>query len=304
MKEERKRYDAGLKAFCKAMYEEGQSPVRAAMWGMKVASGLKREATCNNCGKSDTFTLFMKTRCSRIGIPLTAVQCECGLVFLNPQPDKSLGIKYFEKAYSGQVDASYFNDEQTIIKRNQERFDIISHLPAPDKTILDFGAGMGFFVDICLYNRWSVAGVEQSEKATDYAWEKFRIVFRHISSLKKHNFNIITLWDVIEHLPNPKGTLLMLKEYLTPGGHIVIETANINSHDFKVKRKKWSFWLMDHFYYYSEKTLSDLLESVGFTILRATPSKKKHFKPIRSIRSLIYRHVSPEPIMIVTAKLN
>ncbi|MCK4500709.1 class I SAM-dependent methyltransferase [Candidatus Babeliales bacterium] len=222
-------------------------------------------------------------------------------------------MEYFDKAYSGAVDVQYFTDEQAIIKRNHDRFDMISTLPSPNKTILDFGAGVGYFVRECVENDWFVVGVEQSEAAMHRAWYRLGVfLFADMWLFKDDRFNIITLWDVIEHLEDPKATLTMLKEYLAPGGYIVIETANINSLDFHTKRKRWSFWLMDHYYYYSDKTLKTLLRSIGFTIVDVIdPAKKpktlkRFFRPLTGLKGFYYKRkyqtASNDPIMIVVAK--
>lgn len=269
----------------------------------------------------------MNTKCFRLRIPLTVVKCEqCDLVFLHPRPDKKLGIEYFDKAYSnaeGFEDIGYFRDDDAIFARNQERFKIISRIPAPNKKILDFGAGQGHFVKICRDEGWSAIGIEQSNEAIKKTKEQFGFdLLYDLSSLEKRSIEIITLWDVIEHLENPREILLMLSEYLVDDGHIVIETANINSFDFHIKKKKWTFWLMDHFYYYSNYTLKYLLNTLGFTLAdynsnesSPKPRKKRDLKKFLTLKNYIIglkmfyykrklENVSNDPLMIVTAKLS
>ncbi|MBK8698078.1 MAG: hypothetical protein IPN29_00170 [Saprospiraceae bacterium] len=74
---------------------------------------------CNNCEDSNSNPFITSAKCYWSKTPLTVVECNtCGLVFLNPRPDKSLGIEYFDKAYSnaeGFEDHSYYTDNAQIL---------------------------------------------------------------------------------------------------------------------------------------------------------------------------------------------
>jgi len=226
---------------------------------------------CHNCGSS-SYSHFMDTNCLGTNTPLTSVRCdECGLVFLNPRPDKELGKAYFDKAYSGVEgfeNHSYYRDHDSILLRNNQRFEYIKKLDVADKSILDFGAGQGHFVKVAQENGWEVVGVEQSKEGIAAAKRLFNIDLKNsIENIKGRKFSVICLWDVIEHLEDPKAVLLMLAEYLHQDGYFIIETGNINSYSFYMDRKKWGYWSVDHFYYFSYSTLKDLLERIGFRIV-------------------------------------
>ena len=233
---------------------------------------------CNNCGKSD-FQFFIKTKCYWSKTPLNVVRCKnCDLIFLNPRPDKILGIDYFDKAYSnadGFKNHSYYRDNELIFNRNRKRFEILKKIDAPDHNILDFGAGQGHFVKICIENKWAASGIELSLAAIKSAKEQFGIeLHTTLDNFKTCNFGVITLWDVIEHLENPKEVLMNLREYLHADGFLIIETSNINSYDFLFNRKKWGYWHIDHYYYYTNITLKYLLDRVGFEIINLNKDEK------------------------------
>jgi 2-polyprenyl-3-methyl-5-hydroxy-6-metoxy-1,4-benzoquinol methylase len=230
---------------------------------------------CNNCGH-ETFESFATVQCYFTKEPLSVVTCKnCGLVFLNPRPNKSLGLQYFENAYSnarGFESHSYYRDHDQIFERNKKRLKVIEGIQPPNDRILDFGAGQGHFVKTAIDNNLQAVGVELSPAAIKAAKENFNLdLVDSLEKLGTKDFGIICLWDVIEHLEDPKSSLLKLSEYLHPDGFFVIETSNIDSLDFLVMRNNWSYWHVDHLYYFSGKTIEFLLKSLNFKIVK-TPS--------------------------------
>jgi 2-polyprenyl-3-methyl-5-hydroxy-6-metoxy-1,4-benzoquinol methylase len=231
------------------------------------------EVRCNNCEQND-FVKLHKAACYATRVPLNVVQCkQCGLVYLNPRPDKSLGLAYFEQAYSnaeGFEDHDYYRDHEAIFKRNRKRFEMINALNSPNKKILDFGAGQGHFVKVARDMGWQGEGTELSPAAIAAAQANFGLTLHdNLDAIQVRDFGVIALWDVIEHLEDPKGILQMLSEYLHPDGYFIIETANIDSLDYALNREKWSYWHVDHLYYFSKKTLRYLLETLKFEIIPA-----------------------------------
>ncbi len=232
---------------------------------------------CNNCEQND-YTSFANVKCFSTHEPLSVAKCKhCDLVFLSPRPDKKLGLAYFENAYSnakGFESHSYYRDHQQIFSRNQNRFDLIKSLPCPNSKILDFGAGQGHFVKTALDNGWQADGIELSPAAIVAAKENFNIeLLDSVNKLQTHDFGVIALWDVIEHLENPKETILELAKHLHKDGFIIVETSNIDSLDYFIQKEKWGYWHVDHFYYYSKKTIEYLFRSIHFQLVSPPASK-------------------------------
>jgi len=195
---------------------------------------------------------------------------------LNPRPDKKLGLEYFEKAYSnakGFEEHSYYRDHEKIFERNNSRFALIKDLPVTNKSILDFGAGQGHFVKVALDNGWAANGIELSAAAIKAARENFNVeLFDSLEKLEGKEFGVIALWDVIEHLEDPRGILLALSRHLHPKGFFVVETSNIDSVDFLMKKQNWNYWHVDHLYYYSRQTIQDLFTRLNFKMV-SVPGK-------------------------------
>ena len=239
----------------------------------------KKNINCNNCG-SESLKLHTKTKCSWSNLDLNIVICtNCNLVFSHPKPNKSLGLKYFDDAYSnapGFENHSYYRDHKNIFIRNKNRFELVKRSNPPNSNILDFGSGQGHFLKVCGDNNWNAVGIELSRAAIDVGKKLFNVnILDSTENLPKNHFGVITLWDVIEHLQNPKETLLMLETFLHEDGILIFETSNIDSYDYLIKKRKWSYWDVDHYYYYSHRTLSYLLNSLGFEIINVTIEDKK-----------------------------
>jgi 2-polyprenyl-3-methyl-5-hydroxy-6-metoxy-1,4-benzoquinol methylase len=227
--------------------------------------------SCNNCNNSE-YESLEKVLCFSTKLLLSPVRCNnCGLVYLNPRPNKQLGLDYFELAYSnakGFEDHEYYRNHAMIFKRNIKRFEILDKLTPPNKNILDFGAGQGHFVKVARDLGWSCEGTELSQSAIDAAKTKFGVsLFKSLGEIKSRDFGVIALWDVIEHLEDPRGTLKLLSNYLHSDGYFVIETANIDSVDYLLNKGKWSYWHVDHLSYFSKKTLKYLVNSIGFEVV-------------------------------------
>lgn len=233
---------------------------------------------CNNCSK-ENFQVFAQVKCYFTNEPLSVVKCNhCGLVYLNPRPDKNLGLSYFEKAYSNAEEFnshSYYRDHEQIFIRNEKRFELIEKLQSPNNKILDFGAGQGHFVKTAIDHKWDAIGLELSVAAIKAAKENFDIdLMDSIQKLNINDFGIIALWDVIEHLEDPKSTLLELSKYLHKDGIFIIETSNIDSLDFALSKKKWSYWHVDHLFYFSKRTIEYLLNRLNFKLINPVLSEK------------------------------
>ena len=159
-------------------------------------------------------------------------------------------------------------------------------------SLLDVGCGLGFFVKkIRGFKSWESYGYEISTSAVEYAKEKFNsqnIFCGRVeeSNFSKNYFDIITLWDVIEHIPDPHQLLNYLRTILKENGILFIHTPNIGVQLPKARFKR--FFLeenephlleaKDHLNIYSPQTIKILLKQCGFGRQNFI-----HFRPIQSV---------------------
>ncbi len=167
-------------------------------------------------------------------------------------------------------------------------------LTAPSGKILDVGCGLGFFVKRIADQKtgWEATGYEISEKAVRFARDKngLKNVFPGIvqnSGIAKGSLDVITLWDVIEHIPKPHSLLEYLHSLLKPGGILFLQTPNFPIQLFKAKLKVMLKGMKpdghyleakDHINDYAEKTMKMLAKQTGFTDCKFTI-----LKPIASV---------------------
>jgi len=142
--------------------------------------------------------------------------------------------------------------------------------------VLDVGFGTGFFLEEALNQGWTVSGIELSESALKIAHTQLgdRAILisgdLRTAHLTSQTFDLITFWDVLAHVSDPRGYLLRAKELLKPGGVLVIKTPLRSGSFFKglVFIPGWICESLLHWpwqiFYFSEFTLQRFLESLGF----------------------------------------
>ncbi|MCW7480712.1 class I SAM-dependent methyltransferase [Leptospira kanakyensis] len=157
---------------------------------------------------------------------------------------------------------------------------ISTYLKSEKGNLLDVGCGLGFFVKAVLTKKtgWSAVGYEISKQAVKFANEQngMKTVYAGLvqdSKLPKESFDIITLWDVIEHIPKPHSLLTYLHGLLKPGGILFLQTPNfpiqLAKANLKVKLKGMQEGVhyleaKDHVNNYKMHTLAELGKQCGF----------------------------------------
>lgn len=198
------------------------------------------------------------------------VRClRCGLVYVNPQGN----IRDIYLYYRNMQDDVYVAEEQgrrisaKIILKKISRY-------KRKGRILDIGCATGFLLDEARKQGWETYGVELSRWTAHYARERFNLnVFEGI--LKKARFpssyfDAILLIDSIEHLIDPKDTLQEVRRILNPEGVLAVSTPDIDSFMSRFLKARWWGIKQSHLYYFSRKTLSQLLDVTGFKVVKYT----------------------------------
>jgi 2-polyprenyl-3-methyl-5-hydroxy-6-metoxy-1,4-benzoquinol methylase len=140
------------------------------------------------------------------------------------------------------------------------------------KRLLDVGAYTGVFVELAREHGWDAYGIELSLWAAELCHQKGLNVKRGTLNdlcFSDNYFDVITSWDVIEHLNDPHTHLEDIHRILKPGGLLVIHTIDIDAPFARLMGARWP-WLMEmHLVYFSRRTLALMLEDVGFDVIRA-----------------------------------
>ncbi len=230
------------------------------------------DVPCNLCGSEKR-----KPYCPENGLRL--VQCEdCGLVYVNPRPDPRelyalYGETYFHNNQSGVVGyTNYLKDEPNIRRTFAGRLQRLSQFIKPGK-LLDVGCAAGFFLDEARKAGWQVQGLDVSSFAVQYAAENFKLDVQQGSftdlPFPSNSYDLISMWDVIEHVPNPKSYIARAAELLKKGGVFVMATPDVDSIPARLTGKRWVGFKLseEHVYYFSARTLGKMLEEAGFEVI-------------------------------------
>ncbi|MBP7999890.1 MAG: class I SAM-dependent methyltransferase [Chloroflexi bacterium] len=238
---------------------------------------------CNLCGRDDWHVRFPVTmtdpdslnvdayRCtsSSYGSHAQIVQCNhCGYVYANPRwPSEAL-----IQAYTAVEDEVYEREREGRELTFQKHLQAMEKIRGENKRgrILDVGAYIGVFVEVARQRGWEAWGLEPSAWAAQAAHQRgLNIIEGTLESptLQGQTFDVITLWDVIEHVDDPYSELARAFQLLTPGGMVVVHTMDIDSWMARLMGARWP-WLMDmHIHYFSQKTLAQMLEKIGYRVI-------------------------------------
>jgi SAM-dependent methyltransferase len=142
---------------------------------------------------------------------------------------------------------------------------------------LDVGCAAGFCMQALRELGFDVHGVEVSETIARHAIERLGFDTVHIGTLEQapfdeRTFDLITMWDVIEHVADPRRLLARARELLTPDGLLVLETQNIDSPFARALGPRWHHYKhAEHIYHFTPGSLRRLLGSAGFAVKVMTP---------------------------------
>jgi 2-polyprenyl-3-methyl-5-hydroxy-6-metoxy-1,4-benzoquinol methylase len=141
--------------------------------------------------------------------------------------------------------------------------------------ILDVGCGTGELLKYFKDKGWSTTGIEPADNARNFAVIKHDLDIyteERLNDFKEENFDIITLWHVLEHVYDLNNRLEQLKRILKSNGHLIIAVPNIESHDAKFYGKYWAALdVPRHLYHFSKKTLTKLLHKHSCKVVAVYP---------------------------------
>ena len=196
-----------------------------------------------------------------------------------PQPLASeLPMYYESENYISHTDASRNLVEKIyqVVKKFtlKRKLRLINSFHTEEKELLDIGCGTGDFMLICKKNGWNVTGVEPGEKASLIAKDKLNqnSIFTEIINLPEKQFDVITLWHVLEHIPNTQFYIQRLKEKLKPNGILIIAVPNFKSYDANYYGAFWAaFDVPRHLWHFSKTAIQKLFSIQKMKIEKILP---------------------------------
>ncbi|WP_369908031.1 class I SAM-dependent methyltransferase [Mesonia sp. K7] len=203
---------------------------------------------------------------------------EKDILITSPIPDISKLPKYYKSEnYISHTDGkrNLFERAYQAVKSFmlQHKLKLIENCQPVNKTILDIGAGTGDFLAYLKKKDWQVKGVEPNPSARNLAEQKGITLHQDISELPTDDkFEVITLWHVLEHIPDLENFILQLKSRLTENGVLIIAVPNFKSYDARYYQNFWAAYdVPRHLWHFSQKGIKRLFAAHQFSIQKSKP---------------------------------
>ncbi len=197
------------------------------------------------------------------------------LLFTNPKP------KNLDKYYDSNDYISHTDSSKTLVDKLYQyvknytlknKLKLINSFNTNQKKILDIGAGTGDFISVCKNNNWNTTGIEPSKKARDIASTKNLVLRDSIDKIVEEKFDIITMWHVLEHVPNLDEYIVKLKKLLTKDGVLIIAVPNYKSYDAKYHKEYWAAYdVPRHLWHFSKTSIEKLFAMVDMYVEKRIP---------------------------------
>ena len=196
----------------------------------------------------------------------TIVACDsCGFTFTNPQFEIDEYSAIYAKAPRPEPNKSMLEAELLRFSRLQRLID--GYCPA-SKRMLDLGCGDGTFLSMSRAKEkigFEIGEIAVNEQ-TDFAIMRGDLVQSlRDGVLPRGSFDVITAWDVLEHLPDLESYMVAISDLLEPGGHFFATVPNVKSIVAKLSGASWNLILLEHLWYFSPHTLERFLVRFGLT---------------------------------------
>ena len=238
------------------------------------------QVNCNLCGANDAELVYIeKDRLLKLPGTFRLVRCrQCGLLYLNPRPAPQEIKDYYPEEY-GPYTVTPQDEPSWITRLDQsygywKRARIVSRARPQGGRILDVGCAMGNFLHMMTrLGPWETYGLDIDEQATGYAQDRYRVCSftgeLTDAGYPDSYFDVVTMWDVMEHLHDPTAALAEVHRILKPDGLFLARVPNVATWDARLFGPYWvGYDAPRHLYIYSPATLTAFLHKTGFRVDR------------------------------------
>jgi 2-polyprenyl-3-methyl-5-hydroxy-6-metoxy-1,4-benzoquinol methylase len=236
------------------------------------------DCNCDFCHSNDSELILQgPDRGERFRGSFYMVRCSnCGLIRQNPRLTWQSLKHYYPEHYH--AFGKLVREEKHLWRRLERRYGQMKRVRSIERfkrhgRLLEIGCGTGLFLEeILRSNRWEVVGVEPSRETAQYVHRNLMIPVHDQQfsdvDFEDSSFDVIVLWNVLEHLRFPVQDLHKIHRLLKPDGLLVFSIPNLESLDARVFGKYWVGWeLPRHLYLFPQEQLTKVLDSIGFEFL-------------------------------------
>ncbi len=207
-------------------------------------------------------------------VPYTVARCRCGFVqVLQDVTDDLLTELYSAEYYEGRDGdgfVDYAGQERKYRARFGRRLARLERGMRPGR-VLDVGCALGWFLAEAADRGWAAEGVEMSDHCRDFVAERFGLPV-HVGRVERlalaGGYDMVTLWDTIEYVRDPRALVRVCRGLLAPGGRLAITTGNVRSWRSRLQGRRWALLRPPkHLTYFTPRTLRTLLQQEGMRVV-------------------------------------
>ena len=200
------------------------------------------------------------------------------MLVTTPRPDNTDLGKYYESEdyiSHSNSNSSLFNRVYLLIRNYtiRKKLELLKSFNSEGKDLLDIGAGTGDFLLACKNDGWAIQGVEPNKKANMVAEDKTGIkISVEITEILNRKFDLITMWHVLEHVPDLNFYISNLKKLLKANGTLVIAVPNYKSFDAIYYKENWAAYdVPRHLWHFSQKAIKRLFKLERMKVVKIIP---------------------------------
>ena len=212
--------------------------------------------------------------------------------------DVSIGLDALRRLYQrsyffGDEYGNYFEDRRIIEKNFSGRLSTLRRLmTGAHQRLLEIGCAYGFFLNAARPSFESVQGIDVSEDAVRFAKEDLGLDVTCgdflEADLSNQTFDVVCLWDTIEHLATPRRYLEKVSAHMPAGSLLAITTGDIGSFNARFQKGRWRLiHPPTHLHYFTKRSLAELLDRCGFDVIHV-----EHCGVYRSLAGMLQNVVA------------
>ena len=231
---------------------------------MPLPAFMAEDIRCCACGNSEPDKFHLKYQKENFAV----VTCDsCSMHFIPPYYRKT--ISYTQYKNEAVTEAVRAGNNWVKIQRHKLRFKFIQKFIKTGK-LFDLGAGWGHFMLAGKQLGYDVYGVEISEQPYLYCVNDLKLPVDHIDFFEmdeSKKFDLITMWDVLEHIDHANDFLVKCSKLTEPGGYLFLQVPQIDSYFAKRHKDNWKMMGLDHVNYFGKETITRILNNNGYEVL-------------------------------------